>query len=206
MSIAEKIRERRRERLKRHFERYRRLHELLEKYGNDIIHSDNFQMTKAHIQHGNMTVNDHCMSVARYSLILNKKLRLHCNQRDLIRGSLLHDYFLYDWHDKGYVPERKRLHGFWHPGIALRNADKEYQLTDIQRDIIKKHMWPLTIVPPVCRESWVVTGADKYCSLMETLKLHKGHGKRYDFAAAKRKRDKERQLGSWEKTGDKAVI
>ena len=114
MSIVEKIRERRRERLKRHYERYRRIHALLEKYGDDIIHSNNFQMTKAHIQHGNMTVNDHCLSVARYSLILNKKLRLHCNKRDLIRGSLLHDYFLYDWHDKGYVPERKRQIGRAH--------------------------------------------------------------------------------------------
>ena len=196
MNIVEKIRNRRRERLKRHFERYRRIRSLLQKYGDDIIHSDNFKRTKAHIQHGNMTVNDHCMSVARYSLILNKKLHLHCNQRDLIRGTLLHDYFLYDWHDKEYVAERGRLHGFWHPGIALRNADKEYQLTDVQRDIIRKHMWPLTIVPPACRESWVVTSADKYCSLMETLKLHRGHGKRYDFVEAKWKHDKEKQLGA----------
>ena len=47
-----------------------------------------------------------------------------------------------------------------------------------------------------CRDSGVVTSADKYCSLMETLKLHKGHGKRYDFVEAKRKRDKEKQLES----------
>ena len=68
MNIVEKIRNRRRERLKRHFERYRRIRSLLQKYGDDIIHSDNFKRTKAHIQHGNMTVNDHCLSVARYSL------------------------------------------------------------------------------------------------------------------------------------------
>ena len=57
MSILEKIRNRRRERLKKHFERYRRIRRLLQKYGDDIIHSDNFRKTKAHIQHGNMTVN-----------------------------------------------------------------------------------------------------------------------------------------------------
>lgn len=174
MSIVEKIRERRRERLKRHYERYRRIHALLEKYGDDIIHSNNFQMTKAHIQHGNMTVNDHCLSVARYSLILNKKLRLHCNKRDLIRGSLLHDYFLYDWHDK-YHRDIKRLHGFYHPGIALRNASREYNLTEREKDIIKKHMWPLTVIPPRCREAWIVTTADKYCSLLETMKFHREH-------------------------------
>mgnify|MGYP002508697475 CR=1 FL=1 len=122
---------RRSEKIKRLYERHRRIHKLLRKYGNDIIHSDNFRKTKRHIQHGNMTVNDHCLSVARHSLILDKKLGLHCNRRDLIRGSLLHDYFLYDWHDKGYVPERGRLHGFTHPNTALRNAAKEYELTDI---------------------------------------------------------------------------
>ena len=37
---------------------------------------------------------------ARYSLLINNKLGLHCNKKDLIRGSLLHDYFLYDWHEK----------------------------------------------------------------------------------------------------------
>lgn len=182
MKVAEKIRQRRIEKLKRLYERHRRIHQLLKEYGDDIIHSDNFRKTKEHIQHGNMTVNDHCMSVARYSLILNKKLGLHCNTRDLIRGSLLHDYFLYDWHDKEYLAKRQRLHGFHHPKSALRNADKEYELTDVQRDIIKKHMWPLTVIPPVCREAWVVTGADKYCSLMETLGFHKGHGKRRESA------------------------
>lgn len=181
MNILEIMEQKRSKRLKRCYERHRRIHKLLRKYGDDIIHSDNFRKTKAHIQHGNMTVNDHCMSVARYSLILNKKLGLHCNQRDLIRGSLLHDYFLYDWHDKAYLANRQRLHGFHHPMVALKNADKEYQLTDVQRDIIKKHMWPLSVVPPVYREAWVVTSADKYCSLMETIGLHKGHG-RHKFA------------------------
>lgn len=37
-------------------------------------------------------------------------------------------------------------------------------------------MWPLTIVPPCCREAWIVTTADKWCSFLETLHMHKGHG------------------------------
>lgn len=41
----------------------------------------------------------------------------------------------------------------------------------------KKHMWPLTIsAVPMCREAWIVTMADKWCSLMETFHVHKGHG------------------------------
>ena len=68
------------------------------------------------------------------------------------------------------------LHGFYHPGIALKNASAEYQLTPREKDIIKKHMWPLTVVPPMCREAWIVTLADKWCSTLETLHLHHGHG------------------------------
>lgn len=149
---------------------------MLKSHAADILDSDNFKGTKRHIQHGSMTVYDHSMDVARYSLLLNKKLGLGCDKRDLIRGALLHDYFLYDWHDKAYLPQRKRLHGFRHPGIALKNAEKEYKLNPRQREIIRKHMWPLSVIPPTCREVWVVTAADKYCSLMETVGFHKGHG------------------------------
>ena len=149
------------------------MHKLLRHYGQDILDSDNFKSTKGHLQHGNMTVHNHCMDVARYSLLINKKLHVNCNKRDLIRGALLHDY----WHDKEALANRQRLHGFHHPVTALHNAEKEFRLNNRQRDIIRKHMWPLSVVPPMCREAWVVTAADKYCSLMETLKLHKGHGK-----------------------------
>ena len=145
----------------------------LKKYAEDILNSANFQRTKEHIQHGNMTVNEHCINVAKTSLMIKKKLHITCNQRDLVRGALLHDYFLYDWHKKDLKNPHK-LHGFYHPGRALRNAKKEYVLTKRQEDIIKKHMWPLTVVPPMCREAWIVTAADKYCSLMETFRLHKG--------------------------------
>lgn len=176
MEIFKAHRQKRAERIKRLYERHKRIHTLLKKHASDILNAENFKGTRRHIQHGTMTVYNHCMDVARYSLLLNKKLGLRCNKHDLIRGALLHDYFLYDWHDKAYLSQRKRLHGFWHPGIALRNAEKEYKLNDTQREIIKKHMWPLTVIPPTCKEAWVVTAADKYCSLMETIGLHKGHG------------------------------
>ena len=122
-----------------------------------------------------MTVNNHCRNVARYSLALSRKLHISCSQSDLIRGALLHDYFLYDWHIGDYRKPHN-LHGFYHPGRALRNASAEYDLTDREKEIIRKHMWPLTVVPPTCREAWIVTMADKWCSLMETFHIHKGHG------------------------------
>ena len=140
----------------------------------DILRSKNFNHMKRHIQHGNVSVNAHVMNVARYSIAISERLHIACSKRDLIRGALLHDYFLYDWHDK-YHRDIKRLHGFYHPGIALRNASREYNLTEREKDIIKKHMWPLTVIPPRCREAWIVTTADKYCSLLETMKFHREH-------------------------------
>lgn len=160
-------------------ERQRDLNRKIRVAASDILQSKNFQSTRGHIQHGNMTVNSHCMDVAKYSLAISEKLRIPCSRRELIRGALLHDYFLYDWHSREHVPIYK-LHGFFHPGTALENASKEYDLTPRERDIIKKHMWPLTVVPPMCREAWIVTTADKWCSLLETLRIHKGHGAKKD--------------------------
>lgn len=176
MRILERWKKQREERRERRSARHRKLQALLREHGEDIFNSDNFKSTKAHIQHGSVTVHSHCVSVARYSLLLDSRLGIGCNKRDLIRGALLHDYFLYDWHDKAYLAHRQRLHGFHHPMTALRNAEQEYLLNDIQRDIIKKHMWPLSVVPPMCREAWVVTAADKYCSLLETVGVHRGRG------------------------------
>lgn len=148
------------------------LYNLLKENASDILKSDNFQKTRRHIQHGTMPVHRHCINVAKASIALNKKLGIRCNEKELIRGALLHDYFLYDWHQKSH--DHRRLHGFYHPGVALDNADKEYQLTLREKDIIRKHMWPLTVVPPRCREAWVVTTADKWCSLLETFHFLKG--------------------------------
>ena len=168
--------QRRMEKYRKQYEQRRKFYRLLKENAYDILHSENFQKTRHHIQHGTMPVYRHCLDVAKQSIQINKALGLGCSERDLIRGALLHDYFLYDWHDKNRENYQK-LHGFYHPGIALKNARKEYHLTRREEDIIKKHMWPLTVVPPLCREAWVVTAADKYCSLLETLKIRKRPGR-----------------------------
>ena len=51
--------------------------------------------------------------------MLDQKWKLNCDKGSLVRGALLHDYFLYDWHQ----PHKEYgLHGFTHPSTALRNA------------------------------------------------------------------------------------
>ncbi len=149
----------------------RRTHyKLIRKYGKDILNSEKFQGQDDFIQHGNITVKQHCISVANASIKLADLLHIRCQRRALVRGALLHDYFLYDWH---LPQEGNSWHGFRHPSIALKNAIRDYKLDIYEKEIIIKHMWPLTIVPPVCREAWIVNVADTYCSLLETLHIHK---------------------------------
>ena len=124
-----------------------------------------FAMSKEFIQHGSTSVYTHSIDVAVRSVSLMRSMRVRVNEEALIRGALLHDYFLYDWHDPD--PSHK-WHGFYHPGTALRNAREDFIITDTEADIIKRHMFPLTVIPPSSREGMLVCMADKLVATGET--------------------------------------
>ena len=114
--------------------------------------------THQYIQHGNTSVLLHSIAVAYYSYYLSWYFHLNFRERELVRGALLHDYFLYDWHNSG---EGHTFHAFTHARDAFVNAQKEFELSRIEREVIKKHMFPLTPVPPLCREGLMVCLVDK---------------------------------------------
>ncbi len=130
--------------------------------GKDILDSDGMKYEKNLKHHGTISCYDHSVNVAEKSLKIVGFFSLKVNERALIRGALLHDYFLYDWRLGGH-----RMHGFFHARAALNNADKEFHLSSIEKDIIIRHMFPLNIRPPKYRESWIVCCADKICAVME---------------------------------------
>mgnify|MGYP002534329667 CR=1 FL=1 len=117
-------------------------------------------------QHGDTSTLAHTIAVVYCALAIAKILHLRVNKRELIRGGILHDYFLYDWHDgeKG-----RKIHGFTHPSSALMNAEYDFILSNRERDIIGKHMFPLTVKPPKFREAWLICLADKVCACKEAL-------------------------------------
>ena len=132
--------------------------------GGDILSSEGMQKSKHFIQHGDVSVYQHCFSVAVRCVLKaqNKKVDL----RSLVRGALLHDYFLYDWH---VADSSHRLHGIHHAKTALKNAERDFTLNKIERNMIRSHMFPLGFVLPLYRESRILYFADKYCAVQETL-------------------------------------
>ena len=134
---------------------------------NRLVNTSRFHLTKGFIQHGKISVYAHCFSVAVMSIRIANFLDIEVDRKALIRGALLHDYFLYDWHDTDNYAHR--WHGFTHPSTALRNAQEDFDLTTRECDIIEHHMFPLVPFPPKCREAWIVCLADKICALKETL-------------------------------------
>ena len=125
-----------------------------------------YARTRRFYQHGGVTVYAHCVRVAALSCRLADAMGLAVDRAALVRGALLHDYFLYDWHEKD---DSHRLHGFTHPRAALNNACADWELSPRERNIILRHMFPLTPVPPACREGWLVCMADKICAVHEMI-------------------------------------
>lgn len=132
-----------------------------------LLSSQKLALMDQFTQHGSTTCLIHSLAVAYYSLWLVKLLRLRCHTQSLVTGALLHDYFLYDWHHKD---KSHAWHGFTHPRRALRNALADFNIDPIEQNIIARHMFPLTLIPPRCREAAVVCLVDKICCVQELLR------------------------------------
>lgn len=133
---------------------------------DDIIADDTVKQMKNYRQHCDTSCYKHCMQVAYFTYITCKKLNL--DYISATRAAMLHDLFLYDWRKKYRDIALPGLHAFVHPKIALENASKIFNLNDIEKDVILKHMWPVTFALPKYRESYIVTIMDKYSACLET--------------------------------------
>lgn len=133
----------------------------------DILDHPEFLKLKNFFHH-NSSIYNHARVVSYISYKICRYLNL--DHVSAARGGLLHDFFLYDWRNHR-EPElaKEKYHGLEHPKIALRNSLEYFELNEIEKDIILKHMWPLTMVPPCYQESFVVTFADKYVSSREFI-------------------------------------
>ena len=151
-------------------ERKERFNEMLEKYRNtpDVESMEQF------IQHGETSTLGHSENVAWVSFLISEKLHLHTDEQTLVDAAVLHDFYLYDWHDR--MPERKK-HRYEHPEIACENAMEQFEISEKAQDAIRSHMWPVNIKRiPRSKEAAILCLADKYCASVETIRLSKHLG------------------------------
>lgn len=140
-------------------------HRLVHHFGGDILRSEGMQQEKHFRQHGTVSVYAHSLAVALLCVKIASRLPVKTDTRSLVRGALLHDYFLYDWHDPD---PSHRLHGFHHARRALDNASRDFSLNQVERNMIRSHMFPMNPVLPAHWESVILCTADKLCAIRET--------------------------------------
>lgn len=134
----------------------------------DLIDSPIVQSMQRITQHVDVNCLDHSLYVSYISFLWCRALGL--NYRQAARGALLHDLFLYNQKDRRNFEGR---HLLTHPYAALKNAQTHFDLTELEKDIIVKHMWPITAKIPKYKESLLVGLADKFCALSEMLFIYK---------------------------------
>ena len=135
----------------------------------DVLMSEGFQKLSEYPHHNECTRLDHCLHVS-YSVYLffKKYAPDYPYLKEACRGALLHDFFLYDWHTENPFPV-PCMHAWLHPKWAYNDAKKVFSLTPVEKDIITKHMFPVSINPPRTKASWMVVIFDKYWAFKEGI-------------------------------------
>lgn len=120
-------------------------------------------------RHHDATILDHVLKVSWVSWRLCGALGWRA--REAARGGLLHDFFLYDWHDANDPAIPEGHHAFAHPRVAVANSRMYFKITEREENIIARHMWPVTLIPPRYKEAWVISVVDKLVAAAEFLNL-----------------------------------
>jgi uncharacterized protein len=134
-----------------------------DEYLQELMHDPYLLRMKCFVHHHKMRTFDHAVRVAKEAYKIAQRLPGKVDMKSLLRGAMLHDYYLYNWRD----------HELWHyhhikkhPKIAYVNACRDFDdLNSTEKDIILHHMWPHPFLAlPHTREAWIVMMADKIVS------------------------------------------
>ena len=129
---------------------------------SDLMATDMVKKLANYTQHHHSTRLEHSIAVSFDSYKIAKRRGL--DYRAVARAGLLHDLFFYDWRTTKFD---LGSHAFIHPRVALRNAERITQLSPMEKDIILKHMWGLTLARPKYEESVIVSLVDDYEAVHE---------------------------------------
>ena len=131
----------------------------------DLINQEKVQEMKQYRQHHKINCFEHCLFVSYNTYLICKKH--HLDYISGARAGMLHDLFLYDWRKR--ENGRRGLHAYTHPKVALKHASTFLNLNDKEKDMILKHMWPVTPAFPKYKETFVITFVDKYFAVAEAF-------------------------------------
>lgn len=134
----------------------------------DLLDNPKVQSMRRFGHHPGVNCYEHSVFVSYISFRLARRWRL--DYRACARAGLLHDLYLYPWNDQSAHPGNQCLD---HPEFALRNAMTVTELSEKEQNIIRAHMWPLSVHLPRSREAWTVSLADKVCATIETVQVWK---------------------------------
>jgi len=127
-----------------------------------VVLNSRVQEMRGMPHHGDVCCFNHSLRVAKHSYAICRALRL--DSQSAARGAMLHDFYLYERH-RDSVPPITNL--IMHPLIALDEAIASFDLNPTEMDIIRSHMWPLSVTAPKSAEAAVVCLTDKYITVKE---------------------------------------
>ena len=139
--------------------------ELIDIY-NTFLNDSHILKMKEIPMHRGSNCYIHSFKVAKLSIKRALK-RKGYNLKALLIASILHDYYLYDWRKE---KECKKRHGRKHPYIAVENAKRDFKISEEIENIMRSHMWPLTIKDfPKSKEAKMLNYIDDVVATREFL-------------------------------------
>ena len=153
-------------------DRKKRIRNDLNRYGSDVLQSEEMKKAFEQTHHQWATVGEHTMRVATTSVLICyalRKLHFKVNIPSVVVGSLCHDLGILGRSEK-YSSDREchREHARDSVMVARELVN---DLSEKTEDIIERHMWPAgKSKMPNSIEGAVVSLADKYNAVKDIVK------------------------------------
>ena len=102
-------------------------------FAHDVIDAGRLRLEARFVQHGSTSTLLHSIAVAAHAEAMAYAMGYTARLGEVRRAALLHDYYLYDWHEGG---PQAAGHATRHAGRALKNALADYpdQVPYVSRD------------------------------------------------------------------------
>ena len=131
----------------------------------EVLNNKYFKKTQSTIHHG-MNKLDHSIKVSYYSYIYAKRFNL--DYVSVARGGIMHDFYYSTTNGKSLSKDSAKL-TFTHSKISLENSIKYFNVNEMEKDIIVKHMFRVNSMIPKYKESLLVALVDKVIGSGEFL-------------------------------------